>query len=261
MNVLGVIIARAGSAGLRNKHLLPLLGRPVIKYTFAHARQAKLLTRVVVSTDAPQIRRLAEANFFETIKRPPELATADASVQDVMLHAMDTVEQTSAFRADALVVLYGNVPVRTDGVIDSAIRMLKETGCDSVRSFCPVGKWHPAWMSKFGDDGRVEQLHPGSIHRRQDLPSLFLHDGAVLGVSRAAMERGRTNPMNRHAFFGLDRRGIHTGAGDTVEIDELRDLYWAEAVLRGREHATAQASSPAGVTSNGGWSDSIRMAS
>jgi GTP:adenosylcobinamide-phosphate guanylyltransferase len=118
MNVLGVIIARAGSAGLRNKHLLPLLGRPVIKYTFAHARQAKLLTRVVVSTDAPQIRRMAEANFFAIIKRPPALATADASVQDVMLHAMDTVEQTSAFRADALVVLYGNVPVRTDGVID-----------------------------------------------------------------------------------------------------------------------------------------------
>src|SRR5687768_4601663 len=87
MNVLGVILARANSTGLKNKHLLPLLGRPVIKYTFAHARQAKLLTRVVVSTDSPQIRRLSEANFFETVRRPAELATADASVQDAMLHA------------------------------------------------------------------------------------------------------------------------------------------------------------------------------
>ena len=41
MNVLGVILARAGSAGLKNKHLLPLLGRPVIEYTFDHARQAE----------------------------------------------------------------------------------------------------------------------------------------------------------------------------------------------------------------------------
>src|SRR5688572_6571839 len=169
MNVLAVILARAGSAGLKNKHLLPLLGRPVIKYTFAHARQAKLLSRVVVSTDSPPIRRLAEANFFETIKRPAELATADASVQDAMLHAMDTVEQSSAFRADALVVLYGNVPVRGDGVIDRAIRLLQETGCDSVRTFCPVGKWHPAWMSKLESNGCVEPLQAGSIHRRQDL--------------------------------------------------------------------------------------------
>jgi CMP-N-acetylneuraminic acid synthetase len=260
MNVLGVILARAGSAGLKNKHMLPLLGRPVIKYTFAHARQSKLLTRVVVSTDAPQVRRLAEANFFETVRRPAELATADASVQDAMIHALDEVERTSAFRADALVVLYGNVPVRGDGVIDRALRVLTEIGCDSVRTFCPVGKWHPAWMSKFvgdGDDARVEALHPGSIHRRQDLPSLFLHDGAVVAVSRAAMERGRDNPLNPHAFFGLDRRGIRTESGETVEIDEQRDLYWAEAVLRERERVASAGASARGEQ----WGDSMRMAS
>lgn len=239
MNVLGVILARAGSAGLKNKHLLPLLGRPVIKYTFAHARQSRLLSRVVVSTDAPHVRRLAEANFFETINRPPELATADASVQDVMLHAMATVEANSTFRADALVVLYGNVPVRGEGVIDRAIRTLAETCCDSVRTFCPVGKWHPAWMSKLDGDGQVAALQPGSVHRRQDLPSLFLHDGAVVAVSRASMLRGLATPSDPHAFFGVDRRGIQTEAGETVEIDEQRDLYWAEAVLREREAAAA----------------------
>ena len=37
--------------------------------------------------------------------------------------------------------------------------------------------------------------------------------------SRAAMERGRENPLNPHAFFGLDRRGIRTESGETVEID------------------------------------------
>jgi CMP-N-acetylneuraminic acid synthetase len=29
MQTLGIIIARAGSLGLKNKHLLPLLGRPL----------------------------------------------------------------------------------------------------------------------------------------------------------------------------------------------------------------------------------------
>src|SRR5579884_3507282 len=122
MNVLGVILARAGSAGLKNKHLVPLLGRPVIAYTFDHARQSRLLTRVVVSSDCPQVLRLAAAAGFETVVRPAGLATAEASVQDVMLHAMDQVEARPGFRADALVVLYGNVPVRGHGVIDIAIR-------------------------------------------------------------------------------------------------------------------------------------------
>src|SRR5947209_18104824 len=82
MNILGVILARSGSQGLRNKHLLSLLGRPVISYTFDHSRAATLLTRRVVSTDCPVIRQLAIANRFEAIDRPKELATGEASVQD-----------------------------------------------------------------------------------------------------------------------------------------------------------------------------------
>ncbi|HEY0008784.1 MAG TPA: hypothetical protein VGB55_08685, partial [Tepidisphaeraceae bacterium] len=131
----------------------------------------------------------------------------------------------------AAVILYGNVAVRGEGVIDRAIEHWQKTGCDSVRTFCPVGKWHPAWMSRLADDV-VEPVRPGSIHRRQDLEALYLHDGAVVVMSRESLLRGRAMPNDPHAMFGSDRRGIHTAAGETVEIDELRDLYWAEAVLR-----------------------------
>ena len=230
MNTLGIILARAGSEGLRNKHLRPLLGRPVISYTFDHALASRSLSRIVVTTDCPTIRQLAKAQGFQAIDRPAALATSNASVQDAMLHAMKVAE-AGGFHADALVVLYGNVPVRGEAVIDRAIAMLAKTGCDSVRSFCPVGKWHPAWMSTLDGD-RVQALQAGSIHRRQDLTPLFLHDGAVVAVSRSSMLRGVGSPGDPHAFFGIDRRGIETESGQTVEIDQLRDLYWAEAVLR-----------------------------
>ncbi len=231
MTSLGIILARAGSVGLPNKHLLPLLGRPVISYTFDHVRASRKLSRVIVSTDCLHISHLARAEGFEVISRPTELATSDASVQSVLLHAMEHVEKTSDFRADAVLTIYGNIPVRPAGAFDRAIEMLQVSGADSVRSFCPVGKWHPAWMSQLEGD-RVIANQPGSIHRRQDLSPMFLHDGAVVAASRASMLRGRANPDDPHAFFGLDRRGFQTGVGETVEIDHQRDLYWAEAVLR-----------------------------
>lgn len=233
MNVLGVILARAGSEGLRGKHLRMLLDRPVISYTFEHAQAARLLSRIVVSTDCPVIRQLGKARGFLTVDRPVELATSGASVQGVMLHAMHAVEASTGFRAEGLAVLYGNVPVRGEGVIDRALASLRETGCDSVRSFCPVGKWHPAWMASLEGD-RVMALEAGSLHRRQDLRPLYLHDGAVVAVSRESMLRGEANPADPHAFFGLDRRAVRTEIGETVEVDHLRDLYWAEAVLRER---------------------------
>jgi CMP-N-acetylneuraminic acid synthetase len=231
MNVLGVILARAGSQGLTDKHLRELCGKPVIEYTFEHARRARGLNKTVVATDCAEIKRLALQHGLEVIDRPARLATADASVQDAMLHAMESV---AGFKADGVVVLYGNVPLRPRGVIDEAIELLKRTGCDSVRSFCPVGKWHPAWMCRLDGD-RAEALVPGSIHRRQDLTPLYLHDGAVVAVSRDSMLRGKENPRDPHAFFGVDRRGIVTEAGETVEIDQMRDLLLAEAILRERE--------------------------
>jgi len=234
MNTLGIILARANSIGLPNKHLRPLAGKPVILHTFDHARSAKLLTRICLTTDCPMIRHLGQSEGFDLIDRPAELATSDASVQDVMLHALHEVEaKDKSFRADAVVTLYGNVALRPPGVIDRAIEHLRETRCDSVRSFCPVGKWHPSWMSRLEGD-RVIPLHAGSIHRRQDLTPAFLHDGAVVAVSRASMLRGGLMPNDPHAFFGVDRRGIQTEMGETIEIDHIRDLYWAEAVLRDR---------------------------
>src|SRR3954469_20957916 len=102
MNILGVVLARSGSVGLKNKHLLPLLGRPVISYTLDHAARAARLTRVVVSSDCPLVRRFGAVAGFDAVVRPPALATSDASVQDVMLHALDAAEAgDGTFRADA----------------------------------------------------------------------------------------------------------------------------------------------------------------
>ncbi len=240
-NVLGVILARGGSKGLPEKHLLPLHGKTVIGHTFDHVHAARKLSRVVVTSDCPRILRIAQSNGFNVIPRPGHLSTDDASVQDVLLHAMDEVETGGLFRADAVVTLYGNVALRRAGVIDEAIELLRTTGCDSVRSFVPVGKWHPRWMSRIDAEHRAIALHDGSIHRRQDLEPLFLHDGGVVVSSRAAMERGRANRADPHAFFGVDRRGVMCASTDTVEIDSRRDLLLADAILRDMEQSKREA--------------------
>jgi CMP-N,N'-diacetyllegionaminic acid synthase len=232
-NILGVVMARAGSKGLADKHLQPLLGRPVIDYTLDHCTASTRLTRTIVSSDSPGVRERAAQRGFEAIDRPEELCTDTASVQAVMLHAVAYAE-ASGFAPDAALILYGNVAVRGAGVIDRAIGHWLATRCDSVRTFCPVGKWHPGWMSKLSGDV-VEPLRPGSIHRRQDLEPLFLHDGAVVVMSIASLKRGLATPDDPHAMFGVDRRGIATEMGETVEIDHRRDLYWAEAVLRDQQ--------------------------
>ncbi len=233
-HTLGIILARAGSRGLEGKHLRPLLGRELVRYTIDHAAGSASLTRVVVSTDCPHVRQIARSAGLTTISRPAELAGDDASVQDALLHALDEVEGRGSFRADAVACLYGNVPVRPADATDRCVEMLRTFACDSVRTFQPVGKWHPKWMARLADDGKVEAMAEGSIHRRQDLEPLFLHDGGGLVMSRQSLNLGRTRREDPHAMFGSDRRGVAVEAGAVVEVDLDRDLALAESILRSR---------------------------
>ena len=173
MNVLGIILARAGSKGLPDKCVRPLLGKPCIVRTFGHARNSKLLTHVVLTTDSAPAKELARSSDIDVIDRPAALATDEAAVDDAARHAVTTWEERRQLQVGIVVLLYANVPVRPPDLIDRAVRLLVDSGADSVRSVAPVSKQHPDWIHRLHGD-RLEQFRPNSVYRRQDLePCLF----------------------------------------------------------------------------------------
>jgi CMP-N,N'-diacetyllegionaminic acid synthase len=233
-HVLAVILARAGSKGLPNKCVVPVLGKPMIVYTFEHTKAARTLDGVVLTTDSQPAADLARQYGVEVVDRPAELASDTARVDDSVRHALLQYEATHAgFHADVVVILYGNIPVRADGMIDRAAEHLVRSGGDSVRTVAPVGKMHPDWMHKLDGD-RLVQYRANNIHRRQELEPVYYHDGAVLVVRRQLLLEAATIRDNPHAFLGKDRRAIVVGPQDAVDVDEPLDVFVAEGVLRYR---------------------------
>ncbi len=237
MTCLGVILARAGSKGFPDKCLRVLAGKPVIAYTFEHAIASRRLSSVVLTTDSEPAKAFAREAGIQVIDRPAELATDTATVDAAARHAVETFESDGAVPVDVVVLLYGNIPVRADGLIDRAIEHLAASGADSVRSVAPVSKQHPDWLHRLEGD-RMQQFRPNSIHRRQDLSPLYYHDGAVAVVTRRALFGALDAPDDYQAFLGADRRALVQRPEDAVDIDEPIDLYVAEAVLRARSEAT-----------------------
>jgi N-acylneuraminate cytidylyltransferase len=240
MTALGVILARAGSKGLPGKCMRELAGRPLIAYTFDHAEASRKLSAVVLSTDSEPAKALARRAGIEVIDRPAELANDTATVDDAARHAVEEWESKHGLTVDIVALLYGNIPIRADGLIDRAIEHLVGTGADSVRSVAPVSKYHPDWLHRLDGD-RMIQFRPNSIYRRQDLEPLFYHDGAIAVVARAALFGALQTPEDHQAFLGKDRRALVQRPQDAVDIDEPIDLYFAEAVLRAqREPSTCR---------------------
>lgn len=230
METIAVILARAGSKGLPDKCVRSLLGRPVLIYTIEHAMAARSISAVVLSTDSPAAAAVARQAGIAVVDRPAELADDTARVDAAVRHAVACHERSAGRTADAVVILYGNVPVRAENAIDRCVEHLVRTGCSSVRTVAPVTKLHPDWLHRLDDD-RMVHYRPNSIHRRQDLEPLYYHDGAVVAVTRSSLFAA-ADDADPHAFFGPDRRAVVQRCEDAVDIDSAVDLYFAEAVLR-----------------------------
>ena len=73
--VLALIPARGGSKSIPRKNLRLLRGKPLIVHSIEQAQHSALMTRVVVSTDDPEIADVARrAGADVPFLRPPELA-------------------------------------------------------------------------------------------------------------------------------------------------------------------------------------------
>ncbi len=224
--VLAVVIGRAGSKGLPGKNARMLAGKPMICHTIHDALNASTVDRVVVSTDGDAIALVAEQLNVEVVRRPAELATDTATVDSAVRHAV----QTSGLDESLIVILYANVPVRPDDLIDQAVRSLAQTGADSVQSYSDVGKHHPFWMVTLDGRNCVRPHIANTVYRRQDLPKLFLPDGGVIAVTRSSLFN--VIEGQPHAFLGTDRRGVVSN-GPVVDIDDAMDMALAEAILLG----------------------------
>lgn len=220
--VIAVVIGREGSRGLPGKNLLPIGGRPMIAHSIGHAQSADSVGRVLCSTDGTEIAEAAAKAGAEVVLRPPSLASDTATVDAAVRHAVEGID------VDVVVVLYGNVPIRPEGLVDRAVRELVGSGADSVQSYSPVGKHHPYWTVRLDEEGMVAPWEPNDVYRRQELPPAFIPDGGVIAVTRTSLFQ--TDSDHPHAFLGRNRRGVRNPPGSVVDVDDRIDYLVAEAM-------------------------------
>ena len=89
--ILGLILARGGSKRVPRKNLRLLGGKPLIAWTIMAGRYARLIDRVVVSSEDDEILAVAKRYGAEPLVRPAELATDTMSSYPPILHALDSL--------------------------------------------------------------------------------------------------------------------------------------------------------------------------
>jgi CMP-N,N'-diacetyllegionaminic acid synthase len=236
MNVTCVIGARGGSKGLEGKNIRPLLGKPMIAWSIEQALACPEITRVVVSTDSPQIAEVAKQYGAQVpFLRPPELANDTAGKWEVWQHALRAFEAHYQEPIDVFVDLDCTSPLRDVDDISKAIAQFRASGMDAVFSICEAAK-NPYFNMLEEENGilRICKTLPKPIVRRQDAPKVYTHVASIYVLAPAYLRSGTGLLSGR-------TQGYDIGADKSLDVDSQFDFDLIEYLMQKRLSAKAAA--------------------
>jgi len=224
--VLCVIPARGGSKGIPLKNLYDLNGKPLISYVIAAAKESKLISRIIVSTDHPEIYALALSLGVEVEYRPESLSTDEVSIISVAAHHLKNQKESY----QAVISLQPTSPLVISNDLDEAICKFFGTDADSVVSVYRITHGHPFRVMKLVKD----RLFPFSdsyderVFDRRDLPECFAYNGAFFIRKPELLLNWGGNDFG----LGKDIRGYVMPEERSVNVDDIFDVKLAEIFLQ-----------------------------
>jgi CMP-N-acetylneuraminic acid synthetase len=132
--ILAVIPARGGSKRAPRKNVRLFRGQPLVAWSVQAARASTLIDDLVISTEDREIKDIGLLLNVAVLDRPQELATDDASAEDVLRHALQHVRRHDRLSSptldsfDWVVLLQPTSPLRTAEDIDACIRKAFSNG-------------------------------------------------------------------------------------------------------------------------------------
>lgn len=237
LHILGLIQARAGSKSIPQKSIAPLGGKPLMYYTIRAAQESGALTRLMISTDDPEMASVAASFGVEVpFLRPQELAQDTTPDLPVYEHALALLRAREGYIPDMVVQLRPTIPFKSATGIAAGVKMLTEhKEADSVRSMC-VPTNSPFKMATVGADGYL------SPFLAREFPEVFAAHGEPFNMPRQMLpaiwrysghiDVLRTSTITeQHSMSGKKILPIFVEEWRDIDIDSPRELQYAHIVL------------------------------
>lgn len=219
--ILALIPARGGSKGVPRKNLQPLKGKPLLAYTIEHARQTPAVSRIVVSTDDPEIADVARRYGAEVIVRPSEISGDTATSESSLAHALDYLADTEGYTPEYVVFLQATSPLRQPDDIQRAFETLLEEKADSLFSASPVHGF--VWRHHNGELKSISYDYR-QRPRRQDIGEDLLENGSIYIFKPEVLQQFDNRLGGKIAVYRMH-------VLDSFQVDEPTDLELVDSLL------------------------------
>lgn len=223
MQVLAIIPARGGSKGIPGKNVCLLAGEPLIAHMIKSAQKSKYISRIIVSTDDPEIARISKGYGAEVVWRPAEISGDTAPSESALLHSIEHLKKNEGYLPDLTVFLQCTSPLASAEDIDQTIAILLNTKADCA--FSATESHQFLW--KIGQNGFAQSVNhnPEIRPRRQEMEPHYRENGAIYVMRTKGFVRAG------HRFFGNVSLSVMPPER-SLDIDTSFDFKIAEFLLK-----------------------------
>lgn len=224
MSILAFIPARGGSKGIPRKNLALLNGKPLLHYAIEAAQSSRYVTDIFLSSDDPDIIKYGESMGIKVpYKRPVELAKADTTMIDTVLHGLEWLKKNSSSFPEVVLLLQPTSPLRNSEDIDGAIEAFRSSRAKSLISVSKQREHPYKCMESIGEKWSFLRKPLEKTTQRQDYPDNFYTlNGAIYLVSSEFIFSNKTFIVEGETtLYQMSQR-------NGLDIDEPLDLKWAE---------------------------------
>ena len=231
---LGLIPARGGSKGIKNKNLRDLNGKPLIAHTIEVALKSNL-SRVVVATDSSEIRSVAIKYGAESpFLRPKSISKDKSHAFEIYKYTLDWFEKNEKYRPDALCTLLCTTPMRDTNIVNQCIRKLQTKKFDWV--FTVNEFEHHPYRAMIIKKSEMKPLFNVSNKKlwgnRQELPILYRMNGGVISCLSENIKNNKEYNIDNLRYKKTKMGYVIMKKNDSLDIDEPIDLEFANYLLR-----------------------------
>lgn len=175
---IAALLTGRGNNTLKDKNVLPVLGKPLLYYPAMAAKTCNLITDFYVSSDDEKILKAASDCGYKKIVRPVELAAPTSQHVDAIRHALGVMKQDGV-EPDILVVLLANSGiVKTEWIEESITQLLKDEALSASVPVLLEMDNHPYRSKRLREDGCLDtwfDFRGKNIStNRRDLPMNFV---------------------------------------------------------------------------------------
>ena len=224
-----VIPARKGSKGIIGKNMKLIGGKPLVQFTMEAARDAVEINSSIVSTDDPEIIRLAKNIGIDVpFSRPEEFSTDTAKMSDVLRHALEWYYATNGIYPNNIVLLQPTSPFRNFKDIDRAVQLFSSSKKKCLVSVCDPMQ-HPNDFLMRNEGGGYSRINiglsDGECAGRQSYSEVVFIDGGIyISEVMAFIKTGE--------LIGDDPEVIRLDQSHSIDIDTPFDLELARCVYQ-----------------------------